>query len=90
MQVISRPGASAWFHAVNPHRMVPAMEAACSGPEPGRADAGGGRRLNVWESQACLTFIVDAFDAQGEFGGRDLWERTQVGNWMALHTAALG
>lgn len=49
-----------------------------------------GRRLNIFESTSCLSFLVDKYDPQGILGGKDLWERTQVNNWLTLHTAALG
>jgi gliotoxin/aspirochlorine biosynthesis glutathione S-transferase len=65
--------------------MIPALEdfADESKDEPRR-------RVAVWESTSCLTFLADKYDSEGLFSGRNLYERTQVGNWMALHTASLG
>jgi glutathione S-transferase len=61
--------------------MVPAME---------DTEVRNGRRLNVFESTACLIFLVDKYDSDGVLGGKGLWERTQINNWLTLHTAALG
>ncbi|KAI9878490.1 MAG: hypothetical protein M1830_000722 [Pleopsidium flavum] len=81
IHVVSSAQSETWFHALSPQKLVPAME---------DVEVRDGKRLSVWESSACLTFLVDKYDKAGEFGGRDLWERTQVGNWLTLHTAALG
>jgi len=81
IHVVSSPKSTAWFHALSPQKLVPAME---------DVEVRDGKRLSVWESSACLSFLVDKYDEAGEYGGRDLWERTQVRNWLALHTAALG
>lgn len=70
-----------WFHDVSPHRMVPAMEAM---------ERRGERRLNIWDSTACLLYISDAYDHTGVWKGGDLWERTQVANWLTFLTAGLG
>ncbi|CAM1502579.1 Fc.00g073550.m01.CDS01 [Cosmosporella sp. VM-42] len=70
-----------WFASLNPHKMVPAIE-----DNP----VGSDRRLQVWESTSTLTYLADAYDKDGLFGGRNVAERAEVGNWLTLHTAALG
>ncbi|KAB8070359.1 glutathione S-transferase [Aspergillus leporis] len=79
--VLQSTSKQTWFHKINPHRMVPAME---------DTEVRNGRRLNVFESTACLIFLVDKYDSDGVLGGKGLWERTQINNWLTLHTAALG
>ena len=80
--VVENPGKEAWFGQVNPCRMIPALEDFM--------DDLNARRTAVWESSSCLTFLADKYDQDGLFSGKDLFERTEVGNWMALHTASLG
>ncbi|RDW70935.1 hypothetical protein BP6252_07498 [Coleophoma cylindrospora] len=70
-----------WFEKVNPHKMVPAIEDSVQGSDS---------RIQVWESTSTLTYLVDAYDTEGLFRGRTVAERTEVGNWLTLHTAALG
>ncbi|EHK22000.1 uncharacterized protein TRIVIDRAFT_216157 [Trichoderma virens Gv29-8] len=70
-----------WFGRLNPHKMVPAIE---------DTPAGSDRRLQVWESTSTLTYLADAYDKDGLFSGRTVAERAEVGNWLTLHTAALG
>ncbi|KAH9239377.1 hypothetical protein K456DRAFT_1826905 [Colletotrichum gloeosporioides 23] len=77
VQSVSEP----WFARLNPHKMVPAIE---DSPE------GSDRRLQVWESTSTLTYLSDAYDKNGLFSGRNVAERAEVGNWLTLHTAALG
>jgi gliotoxin/aspirochlorine biosynthesis glutathione S-transferase len=81
VHVIESTSKEEWFHEVNPHKMVPAMESA---------ETRDGKRLNIWESTSCLTHLADAYDSHGLWKGADLWERTQVNNWLTLHTAGLG
>ncbi|KAI9860347.1 MAG: hypothetical protein M1830_006233, partial [Pleopsidium flavum] len=72
---------SAWFADINPHKMVPAIEDQLP-------DSKG--TISVWESSSTLTYLADAYDKHGLWRGRDLGERTEIGNWLTLHTAALG
>jgi len=62
--------------------MVPAIEDS--------PDGCGAQRLQVWESTSTLTYLADAYDKDGLFSGKTLAERAEVGNWLTLHTAALG
>ncbi|KGO40688.1 Glutathione S-transferase/chloride channel, C-terminal [Penicillium expansum] len=70
-----------WFRDINPHKMVPAVEDQL--PD-------GKGCVRAWESSSTLTYITDAYDLDGKFGGSNLGERTEIGNWLTLHTAALG
>lgn len=80
--VVDSPGKEAWFSQVNPCRMIPALEDF--------TDDSKQHRSAVWESSSCLTFLSDKYDREHLFLGRDLSERAEIGNWMALHTASLG
>lgn len=60
--------------------MVPALEDS----------AHSNHRFSVWESTATLTYLADAYDRNGVFGGRTVAERAEIGNWLTLHTAGLG
>lgn len=46
--------------------------------------------IKVWESTSTLSYLADAYDYYGTWKGKDLKERADVGNWLTLHTAALG
>lgn len=70
-----------WFSDINPHKMVPAIEDQLPN---------GQGSVRAWESSSTLSYIADAYDVAGTFGGKDLRERTEIGNWLTLHTAALG
>jgi glutathione S-transferase len=70
-----------WFAKLNPHKMVPAIEDTVAGTD---------QRVQVWESTSTLTYLADAYDKDGLFHGRNVTERAEVGNWLTLHTAALG
>lgn len=76
--VVGRVSA-AWFADINPHKMVPAIE-----------DTYDGRPIRIWESTSTLTYLTDRYDTNGSFSGRDTSEKAEVGNWLTLHTAALG
>jgi glutathione S-transferase len=69
-----------WFAEINPHKMVPAIEDRL--PD--------GQIVRAWESSSTLTYIADAYDKEGTFGGKTLEERAEIANWLTLHTAALG
>ncbi|KAL9079001.1 MAG: hypothetical protein Q9157_002100 [Trypethelium eluteriae] len=83
--VLNNPGIEGWFKQINPLGLIPALE------DDVRTAAGiSTQRVNVFESSSCMTFLADKYDTENVFCGRDLHERTIVGNWMALHTASLG
>jgi glutathione S-transferase len=37
-----------------------------------------------------LTYLANRYDTDGLFSGRTTREKAEVGNWLTLHTAALG
>ena len=79
--VLSSPATTPWFQAINPLQMVPAME---------DVEIRDGKRLDVWESGACLLYLVERFDEGGRWGGKDAWERAKVRNWVEMHSSGLG
>lgn len=70
-----------WFSEINPHKMVPAI----LDRSPDGRDT-----LRAWESTSTLMYIADTYDKDGTFGGRNVQERSEINNWLTLHTAALG
>ena len=46
--------------------------------------------VNIFDSSACLQYIVDKYDKEGLYGGKNIWERTMVTNWLMAYTAGLG
>ncbi|KZF23922.1 hypothetical protein L228DRAFT_255290 [Xylona heveae TC161] len=86
IHIINSTSNETWFHAVNPYKMVPAIEDV----EVYQSSAGHEQRLNVFDSSACLTYLVDKYDKDGLYGGKDLIERTIVMNWLMSYTAGLG
>ncbi|KAF4633878.1 hypothetical protein G7Y89_g4247 [Cudoniella acicularis] len=87
--VVGSPGKEEWFRKVNPCGMIPALEDfADDSGESGSKD--NRERMSIWESTSCLYYLVARYDKTGLLSGRTLFEKTQVKNWMTLHTAALG
>ncbi|KAF2869629.1 glutathione S-transferase [Massariosphaeria phaeospora] len=74
-----------WFHDVNPYKMVPAMEDFALRYKNDTKEL-----LNVFDSSACLQYLVDRYDRDGIYGGKGLWEKTLVTNWLMAYTAGLG
>ncbi|KAF2877962.1 hypothetical protein BDV95DRAFT_600651 [Massariosphaeria phaeospora] len=81
VQVVPSTKNDIWFHRISPTKMVPALEGL---------ESNEGKRLNVFESSSCLEYLVDQYDDDGLYGGKNIWERTQVRNWLTMHTAGLG
>jgi gliotoxin/aspirochlorine biosynthesis glutathione S-transferase len=81
IQVVGSTKNDEWFHDINPLKMVPALEAT---------DTQDGKRLNIWESSACLDYVARTYDTKGEYGGRNTWEEIQIRNWLTMHTSGLG
>lgn len=44
----------------------------------------------VFESTACLQYLIDKFDKDGMWGGRNASEKGAVLSWTAYQTAGLG
>lgn len=86
IHIIESTSKETWFHAVNPFKMVPAMEDC----DVYTLADGSKTRLNVFDSSACLTYLADKYDTEGLYRGRDLYERTVVMNWLMSYTAGLG
>ncbi|KKK22374.1 hypothetical protein ARAM_005557 [Aspergillus rambellii] len=85
IHIINSTSKETWFHAVNPYKMVPAMEDFEIYERNGKP-----RRLNVFDSSACLTYLAERYDKDGLYGGKDLCERTIIMNWLMSYTAGLG
>ncbi|ORY13908.1 hypothetical protein BCR34DRAFT_249159 [Clohesyomyces aquaticus] len=81
IEVVASTKTDPSFHKISPTRMVPALESI---------ETQNGKKLNVFESSSCLEFLVDKYDLDGAFGGKTLWERTQIRNWLMMHTSGLG
>ncbi|KAJ5488071.1 hypothetical protein LT330_008433 [Penicillium expansum] len=74
-----------WFHAVNPYKMVPAIEDVEVYDSNGEF-----QRLNIFDSSACLTYLAEKYDTEGLYRGKNLCERTIITNWLMSYTAGLG
>ena len=66
------------FLAVNPNGRVPALV------DHNKSD------LCVWESAAILYYLVDAYDKEGKFFGKNAEERAIVMQWVAHQMSGLG
>lgn len=85
IHIINSTSNETWFHAVNPYKMVPALEDTVVDP-----DTGAPKRVRVFDSSACLAYLADRYDKSGLYGGRDICERTEINNWLFSYTAGLG
>ncbi|KAJ5665119.1 uncharacterized protein N7477_007567 [Penicillium maclennaniae] len=85
IHIITSTSNETWFHAINPYKMVPAMEDVEIYQVNGKP-----QRLNVFDSSACLTYLAEKYDKEGIYNGKDLCERTIVMNWLMSYTAGLG
>ncbi|CAI6337026.1 unnamed protein product [Periconia digitata] len=70
-----------WYHAVHPERYVPAIK---------DRDAKTLEYFFVFESTACLQYLVDAYDKTGTWSGRTQKEKALVTAWLAYQTAGIG
>lgn len=70
-----------WYHAVHPERYVPAIK---------DRDALTSEDFFVFESTACLQYLIDAYDKTGAWSGRNQKERSSVMAWLAYQTAGIG
>ncbi|KAK0739369.1 glutathione S-transferase [Apiosordaria backusii] len=76
-----------WLHSVNPFKLLPAME------DVDLYTTGDGttqRRLNIFDSSACLLYLADKYDTDRTWLGRGLTERTIVMSWVVAYAAGLG
>lgn len=84
--IVNDPGKQDWYKRINPLGLVPSLADTVQLGD----DKDTGSTVNVFESSSCMTFLVDKYDTEKRFCGKNLYERTIVGNWMTLHTASLG
>lgn len=70
-----------WFYAIHPERMVPSLK---------DQDPETGQKVIVFESTACLQYLADRFDVNGDWSGRSAFEKGAILAWTAYQTAALG
>lgn len=49
-----------------------------------------GEKVIVFEGTACLQYLAERFDRDGEWGGRTAFEKGNVLSWTAYQTAGLG
>jgi glutathione S-transferase len=85
IHIINSTKNETWFHDINPYKMVPAMEDRVESN-----NNSGTTLVNVFDSSACLQYIANKYDKDGLYGGRNLWEKTMVTNWLMAYTAGLG
>jgi glutathione S-transferase len=70
-----------WAYQIHPERMVPALRD--QDPETGQS-------VSVFEGTACLYYLADRFDRDGDWLGRTAFERGNVHAWTAYQTAGIG
>jgi glutathione S-transferase len=70
-----------WAYKIHPERMVPALR---------DQDPVTGQTVRVFEGTACLYYLADRFDTDGDWLGRTAFERAEVHTWTAYQTAGLG
>lgn len=72
---------SQWYYSVHPERYVPALKDWCPETE---------KEIIVFEGTACLQYLIDRYDADGLWNGRNPAEKAAVLSWTAYQTAGLG
>lgn len=72
---------SQWAYGMHPERYVPALR---------DQDPETGEKINVFEGTACLYYLAERFDLQGDWLGRTAFERGNVHSWTAYQTAGIG
>jgi glutathione S-transferase len=68
-----------WYTRIHPQRYVPAL-----------IDSFDGRRITSWDSSQILQYLAARYDNGSSWGGRDLAEHLEIGNWLTFETASLG
>lgn len=66
------------FLKVNPNGRVPALV------DHSKND------FTIWESGAILYYLVEQYDKQGKFFGKDVIEKSVVMQWLAFQLSGLG
>lgn len=72
---------SHFAYKIHPERMVPSLK---------DKDPMTGEQINVFEGTACLQYLADRFDVNGNWTGRTAAERGAVYTWTAYQTAGIG
>ncbi|GAW25787.1 putative glutathione S-transferase [Rosellinia necatrix] len=72
---------SQWYYQVHPERYVPALKGWRFATE---------KEITVFESTACLQYLVDRYDPAGVWNGKTPAEKAAVLSWTAYQTAGLG
>ncbi|PNP73349.1 hypothetical protein FNYG_13306 [Fusarium nygamai] len=70
-----------WFYKIHPERYVPSLK---------DRDPETGQDVIVFEGTACLQYLADRSDNNGEWAGRTAAEKGAVLSWTAYQTAGLG
>ncbi|KAF5615425.1 trichodiene oxygenase cytochrome P450 [Fusarium sp. NRRL 52700] len=70
-----------WFYRIHPERYVPSLK---------DRDPETGEEVIVFEGTACLQYLGDRWDNNGEWTGRTAAEKGAVLSWTAYQTAGLG
>ncbi|MCJ1401070.1 hypothetical protein MMC11_004282 [Xylographa trunciseda] len=70
-----------WYYKVHPERYVPALK---------DEDPQLKKEIVVFEGTACLQYLAERFDVNGDWSGRNAWEKAQVLTWVAYQTSGLG
>jgi glutathione S-transferase len=72
---------SEWYRKVHPERYVPVLKDWF--PEAKE-------EITVFESTACLQYLVECYDRESLWTGRTAAEKAAVLSWTAYQTAGLG
>ncbi|KAI1692508.1 glutathione S-transferase aclG [Ditylenchus destructor] len=70
-----------WFYKIHPERYVPSLK---------DRDPETGQDVIVFEGTACLQYLADRSDNNGEWAGKTAAEKGAVLSWTAYQTAGLG
>lgn len=70
-----------WFYQIHPERYVPALK---------DEDPVTKEKVVVFEGTACLQYLADRFDRDGDWTGRTAREKADVFSWTAYQTAGIG
>lgn len=72
---------SEWYYSIHPERYVPALR---------DRDPATGEDAIVFEGTACLQYLADRFDTNGDWTGRTAAEKAAVMSWTEYQTAGIG
>jgi glutathione S-transferase len=72
---------SEWYYSIHPERYVPALR---------DRDPVSGEDAIVFEGTACIQYLADRFDKNGDWTGRTAAEKAAVMSWTEYQTAGIG